>query len=63
MGYRNFVHIDELPEENSSEFVFKNRDEFALSNAYGKVTLLLILGSILITFGVIVTVFMISRGM
>lgn len=63
MGYRKLVHTEELPDADTTEFVFKNRDDFAFSNAYGKVTLLLILGSILITFGVIVTVFMISRGM
>ena len=37
-------------------------DEYAFSNAYGKVSLLVILGSLFITFGVIITIVSLWRG-
>ena len=37
-------------------------DEYAFSNAYGKVSALVILGSLFITFGVIITLVSLWRG-
>ena len=50
---------DSLKEELEKSFI-NNEDEFAFSNTYGKVSMLLLGGTLLITLGVILTILMFS---
>ena len=55
---KNSDKVEEIYDKTSQiEF-----DEYAFSNAYGKVSLLVILGSLLITFGVIITLVNLWKG-
>lgn len=61
-GYKKFVKEekkDTLKDELERSFVTSD-DEFALTNTYGKVSVLLVLGTLLITVGVILTMLMFS---
>lgn len=61
-GYKKFVKDekkDSLKDELERSFITSD-DEFALTNTYGKVSMLLILGTLLITVGVILTILMFS---
>ena len=61
-GYKKFVKEekkDTLKDELERSFVTSD-DEFALTNTYGKVSVLLVLGTLLITVGVILTMLMLS---
>lgn len=61
-GYKKFVREDKketLKSELEKTFITSD-DEFAFSNMYGKVSMLLLAGTILITLGVIFTIIMFS---
>ncbi len=63
----NYKVLFLLREKQAYEIVSKNRiikdNNERLSNAYGKVSALILLGSLLITLGVILTIITISKGM
>lgn len=61
-GYKKFVKEekkDSLKEEIEKTFITSD-DEFAFSNMYGKVSILLLLGTMFITLGVVLTILMFS---
>lgn len=61
-GYKKFVKEEKketLKSELEKTFITSD-DEFAFSNTYGKVSMLLLLGTMLITLGVIFTIIMFS---
>ena len=61
-GYKKFVKEekkDSLKDEIEKTFITSD-DEFAFSNMYGKVSILLLLGTMLITLGVVLTILMFS---
>lgn len=61
-GYKKFVKEekkDTFKDELERSFITSD-DEFALTNTYGKVSVLLVLGTLLITVGVILTILMFS---
>ena len=61
-NYKKYVRSDKkdsLKVELEKTFV-NNEDEFAFSNTYGKVSILLLVGTVLITLGVILTILMFS---
>lgn len=63
----NYKVLFALREKQVYDVVTRNRmvkvDNERLSNTYGKVSVLILLGSLLITLGVIMTIIMISKGM
>ena len=62
----NYKVLFDLREKQIYEVTSKNRlikkQEERLSNAYGKVTFLVLLGSLLITLGVIISIITVSKG-
>ena len=61
-GYKKFIKEDKkenIKTELERTFITSD-DEFAFSNTYGKVSALLVLGTLLITLGVILTMIMFS---
>lgn len=65
-GYNQLVEKDDnKKDEVIDEFdISPNElDDFAFSNVYGKVSVLLLVGAIFITVGVILTIIMLSKGM
>ena len=61
-GARKFVKEEkkESLEKKLEKTFIRSDDEFAFSNTYGKVSMLLLLGTLFITLGVILTMFMFS---
>lgn len=61
-GSRRFVKEEkkETLEKKLEKTFIRSDDEFAFSNTYGKVSILLLLGTLFITLGVILTIFMFS---
>lgn len=61
-SYKKFVKEEkkETLERKLEKTFIRNDDDFAFSNAYGKVSILLLLGTVAITMGVILTMIMFS---
>lgn len=58
-GYLKYVKVEKkesLTSELEKTFISNVDDEFAFSNTYGKVSVLVLLGTLLITLGVIITI-------
>lgn len=63
----NYKYLFALREKQAYEVTIKNKttkaDNERLKNAYGKVSVLILLGSLFITLGVILTIITLSKGM
>lgn len=61
----NYKALFTLREKQANDVAIKNKtvNHERLSNVYGKVSILILLGSLLITLGVIMTIITISKGM
>lgn len=65
-GYQQVVKATKKKDEKTLEknsVDFETDDEFFFSNVYGKVSILLLMGTLFITLGVMITIIMICKGM